>query len=236
MLSEFLPRGLRNVLAAVSLACLCLCGMSQAQTIPIMQVFEITTTPLGQNMPMQFEDPNGNIIPEEMMQMSIDMIEAVVRPQGGQDFTVDSFFDIEYQIDGPSGPQTFNVGSIEMCRYFTRNPLADRSPDERTWDTEMISMSLSGSSQPGPVLLNMRPVGPGHVTVLKIFDLGGGQFQVDSFFDIHTEISFDNGTTFNTNVDPVNMGAFGLVQIPEPSTAVAIITGLCGLAMWRRRR
>ena len=70
---------------------------------------------------------------------------------------------------------------------------------ERTgsWDTEILSMSLSGDVRlPGggslQLMIQESPgqASQGHVTIA---DLGNGQFNVDSFFDVFAELSVDGG-------------------------------------------
>jgi len=65
-----------------------------------------------------------------------------------------------------------------------------------SWDTEMVSMSLSGSIAGGPTVLvreNPQLASSGRTTIT---DLGGGMFNVDSFFDVFTEISVDGGVNW----------------------------------------
>ncbi|MBC8425494.1 hypothetical protein H8E07_15350 [bacterium] len=57
-----------------------------------------------------------------------------------------------------------------------------------TFDTEIVSMSLTGNIGGQPVEIRESPThaSPGQTTIT---DLGGGQFQIDSFFDVFTEVS-----------------------------------------------
>jgi hypothetical protein len=61
-----------------------------------------------------------------------------------------------------------------------------------TFDTEMISMSLSGSAGGSNIQIRESPTltSPGQTDIV---DLGGGLYQIDSFFDIVTELSVDGG-------------------------------------------
>jgi hypothetical protein len=61
-----------------------------------------------------------------------------------------------------------------------------------TFDTEMISMSLSGSVGGSNIQIRESPTWEslGQTTIT---DLGGGLYQIDSFFDIVTELSVDGG-------------------------------------------
>jgi hypothetical protein len=61
-----------------------------------------------------------------------------------------------------------------------------------SWDTEILSMDLSGDVGGIPIEIRESPSlpSPGHTRVL---DLGDGTFQIDSFFDVFTEISVAGG-------------------------------------------
>ena len=102
------------------------------------------------------------------------------------------------------------------------------------FQTEIVSMSLSGEAEVAglivPFLVRESPqlesTGP-----LTIMDIGGGQFQIDSFFDVWTEFSVDGGNTWVLADAPL---AFRLT--PEPSTLGLLAVGALGLMLPRRRR
>ena len=94
-----------------------------------------------------------------------------------------------------------------------------------TFDTEIISMSLTGDlSIPGgptfPVMIQtaMDLPSPGQTTIT---DLGGGQYHIDSFFDVFTEISVDGGPTILATAparvelgsEPVVVSLTGLTKV-----------------------
>ncbi len=90
-----------------------------------------------------------------------------------------------------------------------------------SWDTEMISMSLTGDvplpgGQSLPLVVRESPSqdSQGHVTVT---DLGNGQFQVDSFFDVFTELSVDGGGTFIPSTDSTR------VELAPPPRLVTLV-------------
>ena len=69
-----------------------------------------------------------------------------------------------------------------------------------------------------------------------ITDIGGGQYHIDSFFDIFTELSLDGGSTWlpSAGSTRIELGPNALQQVvPEPAAL-----GLLGVALlgWRQRR
>ena len=95
-----------------------------------------------------------------------------------------------------------------------------------TFDTEIIAMDLVGG--PGlQVRIDPNPLRPslGQTT---INDLGGGLYQIDSFFDVFTEISPDG-------VNWIPSDSFTRMSLtPEPATMSLLAIG--ALALIRRRR
>ena len=66
--------------------------------------------------------------------------------------------------------------------------------------------------------------------LLAIRDIGGGQFQIASFFDVFTELSIDGGLNW-INSD----GSTRMTLVPEPATLLLLAGGLIGLAVSRRK-
>lgn len=95
-----------------------------------------------------------------------------------------------------------------------------------TFQTEMLAMNLAG----GQLMLRESPTLPslGQTTIQ---DLGGGLFQISSFFDVFTEISFDGGQSWIPSD-----GATRLTLTPEPGTLVLTGFAAAMLAGWRRRQ
>ncbi len=125
------------------------------------------------------------------------------------------------------GGETFELtGPIELI-------VKDKGSNTTgSWDTEMVSMSLTGSlpiSGGLPVELREDPAqaSTGHVNVT---DIGGGLFLIDSFFDVFTELSIDGGGWIPaTASDRFNL-------IPEPATMTLLAIGGITLIRKRRRR
>ncbi len=109
-----------------------------------------------------------------------------------------------------------------------------------TWETEMLSMSLTGAA--------VLPLGPPLALVVResptlqstgqttITDLGGGQFHIDSFFDVFTELSIDGGANFIPSV-----GSMRMRLTPEPSAVLSLLSLVAvgcigGIARYGRRR
>jgi hypothetical protein len=102
-----------------------------------------------------------------------------------------------------------------------------------TFNTEMLSMSLSGTTPLGPFIIRESPTLPS-LGQTKITDIGGGLYRIDSFFDVFTEISIDGGATWI----PSSTGASQMVLVPEPGSLSLLGLGAAGLLggwLWRRR-
>ncbi|MHC4697218.1 MAG: hypothetical protein ACYTFA_10780 [Planctomycetota bacterium] len=104
-----------------------------------------------------------------------------------------------------------------------------------TFSTEIISMSLTGDVGGVPIEIRESPslASTGQTTIT---DLGGGLYQVDSFFDVFTELSVDGGP-FDPQTDgpgrmvlvPVNQGVCECVadEVPCDQSDPATCDGVC---------
>ncbi|MGH7740562.1 MAG: hypothetical protein ACRENS_00915 [Candidatus Eiseniibacteriota bacterium] len=65
----------------------------------------------------------------------------------------------------------------------------------RFFDTEMLQLDISGGALPSGTLVRESPTlaSTGQTTIQ---DLGGGNFHVESFFDVFFELSLDGGVTW----------------------------------------
>src|SRR5262249_14648585 len=88
--------------------------------------------------------------------------------------------------------------------------VTDGGPDGsggELYQTEMLQLDISGGTLPGSVLLRESPTiqSTGQTTIDPI---GGGQFHIDSFFDVFTELSVDGGQTWipSNGSDHVTLG------------------------------
>jgi len=150
-------------------------------------------------------------------------------PLGGGDFQIDSFFDVffEVSVGGEAFEPQANQGSMT-----TRIPLIPvPMPPGQTFDTEILSMSLSGDLGGIPVEYRLSPTSKS-TGQAEVTDLGGGDFQVDSFFDVFFEVSVDGGP-----FEPQDQGtAHTRFVTPEPTSMTLMGVGLLALGLWRRRK
>ena len=159
----------------------------------------------------------------------------VALPDIGTEFIVDSFFDVitELSVDGGS----FNIDSFFDITLLVNNTGSGKiSPDRPptgSWDTEIVSMSLSGDVPGlGPIVVRESP-SLSSLGQHSLTDNNDGTFLVDSFFDVFTEISVDGGA-FIPAAESMRLDIVGIA--PEPSSAILGIMGLLGLVNMARRR
>lgn len=127
-------------------------------------------------------------------------------------------------FDGSSFFDVFFSVSLETLT------LGNRPIPTGTFDTEMLQMNLGGGNF--PFLLRESPTLPslGQSTVQPV----PGGFQVDSFFDVFTELSIDGGQSWIPSNGPSRLE----IDAPEPSAAALALLGLMavGLRHLRSRR
>ena len=91
---------------------------------------------------------------------------------------------VEATIDDGSGPQQVVLtGPVEVV---TR---AKGASQTGTFQTEILSMSLSGDVGGVSIEIRESPVKQSSPGQVRVLDIGGGQYQIDSFFDVFTELS-----------------------------------------------
>jgi hypothetical protein len=102
-----------------------------------------------------------------------------------EDETFDSIWDCE--MDMGLGPVAVTLTGPASTMTFSR-----LLSTTGTFVAEMVSMNLSGSAGDSNIQIRESPT----LTSLgqtDITDLGGGLYQIDSFFDVFTELSVDGG-------------------------------------------
>lgn len=145
----------------------------------------------------------------------------VVLPIGpDEQETFQSTINATLQVEGRADQDvTFDSVAVQT-RVFGRgaNPLG-------TFQTEMLQLDAGFGAfrlRESPTLRSL-----GQTTVSSV----GGNFRVDSFFDILTELSVDEGRTWIPSQGGMaNPERVSLSMIPEPSAAALTVVGLATLA------
>jgi hypothetical protein len=101
----------------------------------------------------------------------------------------------------------------------------------RMYNTQITQFDVSGGNLPSNIRLRQSQTEPtlGQTTVET---LGNGQFRISSFFDVFTDLSLDGGQTW---IPSDTAGHVVLVDVPEPSAALLLLSGAALLALRRRR-
>jgi hypothetical protein len=118
--------------------------------------------------------------------------------------TFGSFVGAQLSVNG--GPQQPIFGPAQTT---VRMQFHSQSGPTRFFDTEMLQLDISG----GPLMIRESPTraSTGRTAVT---DLGGGMYQIDSFFDVFTELSLDGGQTWYPSTDAAGNPYAGRVLIP----------------------
>jgi len=103
---------------------------------------------------------------------------------------------------------------------------------EGMFDTEIVSMDLSGDVGDIPISIRESPIknSSGQTTIT---DIGGGKWDVDSFFDVFAEVKF-NGSYWIAADDSARA-----TLIPEPTSYIiwSLLAAVCvSVGWWRRKR
>lgn len=134
-------------------------------------------------------------------------------------------------LTGVASDTTFPSGPVMLTGPVIVRLVGKDDNATGTFSTEMIYMNLTGQMPDGLIIrLQESPTLPstGQTTIT---DLGGGRWDVDSFFDVFTELSIDGDGGPTPSLQSVR-----LVLVPEPATLTLLGIGAAGVLLRRRRR
>lgn len=152
---------------------------------------------------------------------------------------VSSFFDVFFNVTlpGTSSPIPLQ-GTGHGTWRFRESPTLPSPGSTRVFDTEMLSLTLTGGGGGGGGALMIRE-SPTLASMGKTMIDGpdqGGLYRIDSFFNVFTELSIDGGQTWMPGDGALRMSGS---NVPEPSALVAwSLLGASGIGVrwWRRRK
>jgi hypothetical protein len=152
-------------------------------------------------------------------------------PPPGMNFTRQSFFDISTEVSFDGGGTFLPFYAPGVPGWIRATGLRPPPYYDADLEEEMIGLDISGGTLPSYVMIRESPTlaSAGHT---MIQDLGWG-YNVDSFFDVFTEITVDGGNTWYPASAPLHM-----VGAPEPATlTLLLLGGLCAMGYaWRRSK
>ena len=159
-------------------------------------------------------------------------VSAVLREPMGNDeketFIADLTATASVDPDG-SGPLLPTTGLAVLLSGPTETIVSERLLSTAgSFQAEIVSMDLIGNV--GGLSVELREsaqmVSVGRTDV---YDLGGGLYHIDSFFDVFTELSVDGGNSWIASSSPCRIDL-----VPEPASLVLLALGAA--AVIRRRR
>jgi hypothetical protein len=148
-----------------------------------------------------------------------------------------SFFDVftefDLSVQGVLGPVHIRESPTRASMSFRLNGLPPGEPyiGRRVFDTEMLSLDISGPHLPPGVMIRESPT-LASTGKTAITDLGGGNFRIGSFFDVFTEISLDGGQSWTPGVQSLRLEA----AVPELSSGLVWLVGSMALSYFGYRR
>lgn len=130
--------------------------------------------------------------------------------QGGSAVTSSFDFWVELRLstDGGATWTSYSLG-LKPCAVLLQPPVPQGT--NLVFDTEMLQLDLSGGGM--PAMIRESPTLPSTGQTLKQ-DVGGGNYWVDSFFDVFTELSLDGGQTWYPAGGPIHLTSIDQTPLP----------------------
>jgi hypothetical protein len=185
--------------------------------VPV-ELISMSLVGFGAPNPQQSDLPStGNVVDHNtafdvLMELAVD----------GGNFKWNASLDITHRISG-----------TDVERY---QPNTADSEDivAGEWTTELLAMSIAGEHPTlGMITIRESPTAAS-LGKYDITDLGNGTGELESFFDIWTEIRIGDATQpFRQAASAVRLNLTSV--IPEPSSAVLLLAGVAGVGFRRRR-
>ena len=148
-----------------------------------------------------------------------------------------NLFDLsmELSVDGDN----FTLNSPFEMTYLLSNTgkgiISNTSRPSGEWEKELLSMSITAEHPTlGPITLRESPSATS-LGKYSITDFGDGTGELESFFDIWTEVQVgDSSQPFYPSTSALRLNLTRMV--PEPSSAILLCVGLAVLGIYRQRR
>lgn len=99
-----------------------------------------------------------------------------------------------------------------------------------TWDTQMLSMDMTGIVGGANVEVTLDASNP-TLGQTSVTDIGGGLYDISSFFDVFTDLSINGGTPDPASTPPDHV----VLGVPEPTSLSVLGVGAVALCMRRRK-
>jgi hypothetical protein len=139
----------------------------------------------------------------------------------------DSFIEGDFFVNG-----VFIQHVIAPAATLVRVDFNDQIGLDRFFDAEILQLDIAGGNLPPGILIRESPlISSNGQTVIR--DIGGGEFQIASFFDIFTELSLDGGQTWIPSNGAVTMV---LQAAPEPGTILLLSFAVAAMSAARLHR